>query len=798
MLKFLLSLTVLSFLTACGGGGGSSPQPPNTVTINTISTVNNTTQDVTFSGFANDPGNLTLTYSWDFGDGQNGNGTSVSHRYTKNGVYTVTLKATNTANLSSIKTLEITIYAPPEKSTINASINSPNINQNITLTGQSIDPNGLPLNYIWDFGDNTPTSTTVSPVHSFSVAGNYLIKQTVSNTVGLSTINTLSINVYNPLGSPTITSSNPIFANPNQTTNYTANIADPDKRVKSFTWDFGDGIYSTGNPVSHAYSKAGTYTIKVSTTDLAENITTGSYSQFIGLSTDNSIISDCSGVNCASVGTNSYAGTGIGVWKYNNTTSKDALVNLNFTGLSQNTKINLIFSNASNSPNSSLPNFGVSASSEIINQTIATKKTTTQRDSLPDEHDKNHSLINSINRKNALELSKTPKNGSFNGELIPAKPSFSPSVGTTKSWYESAFDKVSYSTKVVQTCQTATGRNIVFWADSSYPTVITDTEFTAAANAYCGTSGGLSKITNFMGDVWGPTKYSGLISDTPNKLDVNLVFVKPAAVSTWAGYFSSVNTYLKTSKPDSNEALLFFINSTNFKSNTNYYLSTLFHETIHMINWYQRLVLLGKYHDDWLEETSAMMGEDIFLTAQVPTYNKMRDYRIPNYVKNGGAVSLVNWVELSDSSYNMGGAFGAYLNRKYGLKFFYDVLKNCDDGVTGKTSYDCINSLIKSNNGVDIVEDFSRFNASVFSLLPATNLPKDYGYPLINDSGFTLVAIDNSVNSSKLPTTAPSLSGGYTATTSTYKVDTLNVGVTTYVKNNVLIPANTNLTIVIK
>jgi len=791
---------VISLVAGCGGGGGGggyNPQPPNAVTINTVSLVNNTTQDVSFTGSATDPGNLALTYSWDFGDGLAGNGTAVSHRYTKNGTFIVTLKATNTANLSATKTLEITVYAPPAKATLVPSISSPNTNQTITLTGASSDPNGFALNYLWDFGDGTPTSTLVSPTHAFSSAGNYVIKQTVSNTVGLTTVNTLPISVFNPLGSPTVTSSSPIFASPNQSVTYTASISDPDKRVKSYSWDFGDGSTLTGNPVNRTFTSAGTYKIKVSTTDITDNVTSGSFSQFVGLSTDNAIVADCASANCASIGTALYSGTGIGVWKYNNTSNKDATINLSFTGLNPNNKVSLVFTNASKTSTSSLPNVGISVSGDTAFQTNTLKTKSTQRETDADEHDKNHAQINALNRKVALDLLKNGKITSIKNELALSKPAPAPSIGTTKTWYEGAYDKINYTTTAIQTCQTSSGRNVVLWVDNSYPTVITDADISAATNAYCGVSGGLSKMTTFMGDVWGPHKYSGLISDSPAKLDVNLVFVKPTTTS-WAGYFWGINTYFKSSKPDSNEALLFFINSTGYKSNQNYYLSTLFHESIHMINFYQRLVLLGKSHDEWLEETSAMMGEDIFVNPQIPSYNKMRDLRIPNYIKTGGAISLINWVDLSDSSYNIGGAFGSYLNRKYGLKFFYDVLKNCDDGTTGKTSYDCINLLIKSNNGVDIVDDFSKFNASIFSLLPGTNTPNGYGFPSITDSGFTLVSVDNSLNASKLPAAAATLSSGFTATTSTYKVDTLNSGSTSYVRNNVIVPANSNLTIVIK
>ena len=67
-IKYLIAVLTTILLVSCGGGG-SSPQPPSAVNISTISLVNNTTQDVSFTGAATDPGNLSLTYFWDFGDG---------------------------------------------------------------------------------------------------------------------------------------------------------------------------------------------------------------------------------------------------------------------------------------------------------------------------------------------------------------------------------------------------------------------------------------------------------------------------------------------------------------------------------------------------------------------------------------------------------------------------------------------------------------------------------------------------------------------------------------------------------
>mgnify|MGYP003577857495 FL=1 len=48
--------------------------------------------------------------------------------------------------------------------------------------------------YLWDFGDGSPTSTAVNPVHTYTAAGNYLVTLKVFNGCGSFEI-TLPINV---------------------------------------------------------------------------------------------------------------------------------------------------------------------------------------------------------------------------------------------------------------------------------------------------------------------------------------------------------------------------------------------------------------------------------------------------------------------------------------------------------------------------------------------------------------------------------------------------------------------------
>jgi hypothetical protein len=53
----------------------------------------------------------------------------------------------------------------------------------VTFTDTSA---GNPTQWLWDFGDGTPTSTQQNPVHAYSAAGTYVVTLTVRNSTGTS------------------------------------------------------------------------------------------------------------------------------------------------------------------------------------------------------------------------------------------------------------------------------------------------------------------------------------------------------------------------------------------------------------------------------------------------------------------------------------------------------------------------------------------------------------------------------------------------------------------------------------
>jgi len=78
-----------------GGNGGGTPPPPvnNRPTADADGPYTGyVSQVITFNGTnSSDPNSDTLTYTWDFGDGNNGTGATPTHAYNSTGLYNVTL-----------------------------------------------------------------------------------------------------------------------------------------------------------------------------------------------------------------------------------------------------------------------------------------------------------------------------------------------------------------------------------------------------------------------------------------------------------------------------------------------------------------------------------------------------------------------------------------------------------------------------------------------------------------------------------------------------------------------------------
>jgi len=154
-------------------------------------------QTVTFDASnSSDLDGTIINYVWNFGDENTGTGVTVSHSYASTGTYTVTLIVTDNDLLTNTTTKSITV-SPPAKEAPEASFTysppNPDVSETITFDASgSSDPDGMIINYIWDFGDGT-TGAGMTVTHSYTLDGTYTVTLTVTDNDALTGTTTKTI-----------------------------------------------------------------------------------------------------------------------------------------------------------------------------------------------------------------------------------------------------------------------------------------------------------------------------------------------------------------------------------------------------------------------------------------------------------------------------------------------------------------------------------------------------------------------------------------------------------------------------
>ena len=517
----------------------------------------------------------------------------------------------------------------------------------------------------------------------------------------------------------------------------------------------------------------------------------------------------CSGASCGASSPSLYSGTGVGIWRYQNGTGETQTVDLHVGGVSAGVRAMLLFSNGTANGMTALPSAGA-----LLSPRATTLHMEEPIDSEPagSAGDAWHQSLLEANRELGLSLRsmRLPASLAHRAPVALLAP-IAAVVGDHRVWNESASNPmVTYDTVAQEICALPGGRRAVIWVD---PRSTTSGSFTAEDLAYfratfCGAAGaaeqgGFGRVKSLLGDVWGPVDpslSSAVISDGPALQDVNVVFLEvqgPRASKTWAGYFWGGNDILRSYDPgfaSSNEALVFFIDAAQLDgsaSSRGYLASSLLHELTHMVNFYQHVVLRDNANDTWLEETTAMMTEDIATPVSTPDhYAKIPNQRLRPYLASGGAVSLVGW--SNPGGYWAGGSLAAFLDRRYGTSILSGTLGCAGGGI------DCLDGLIAAGGGAGFADEYARMGASVFGLLPVDGTPSGYGYPRKVSGAYVLEAIDVTAYAAYRKPVATSLVDSFPSGSHTYQLDTVAAGHAVYSRTGVVMPAGSSIHLVLQ
>jgi PKD repeat protein len=120
----------------------------------------------------------------------------------------------------------------------------------------------------WQFGDGGSSTGSLTPAHTYSDNGLYLVTLTITDSLGLAGSDTLQVTVNNV--DPVVEAGTPISANVNQTVSFAGQFSDAGSQdTHQISWDFGDGSSPVSGDLTpnHLYDTPGSYTVTLTITD---------------------------------------------------------------------------------------------------------------------------------------------------------------------------------------------------------------------------------------------------------------------------------------------------------------------------------------------------------------------------------------------------------------------------------------------------------------------------------------------------------------------------------------------------
>lgn len=190
-----------------GGGspGGGYTPPPNIYPFAKITGPDKAYINESFilyAYYSNDLDGHIIGYRWDFDNDGNFDtewleDLLVLHSYSKIGKYTIRLQVKDDDNAITTASHDIQIIELEKPLELpRPKINAPDfeyIKQNITFSGNaSYDPDGIIVNYTWDFGDGN-ISYLENPIHKYEKPGTYTVILKVTDNTNLTNVTSLKI-----------------------------------------------------------------------------------------------------------------------------------------------------------------------------------------------------------------------------------------------------------------------------------------------------------------------------------------------------------------------------------------------------------------------------------------------------------------------------------------------------------------------------------------------------------------------------------------------------------------------------
>ncbi len=186
-------------------------------------------------------------YFWNLGDGNSSTVDSLMHVYAVDSTYYILLISSNSCNSDTIG-ISVNISVPlPVAASFNYLLDY--CNMGIELNSLSTNS----TNYFWDFGDGNFSSDS-NTVHFYTQSGPYTLTLIAENSC-FSDSSEINITIYSVL------IANSSFVVQNAPCSQLVVFSNSSVNSINYSWDFGDGTFSTDSTPSHSYSLPGVYQV---------------------------------------------------------------------------------------------------------------------------------------------------------------------------------------------------------------------------------------------------------------------------------------------------------------------------------------------------------------------------------------------------------------------------------------------------------------------------------------------------------------------------------------------------------
>ena len=228
--------------------------------------------EIVFRDESSDPHHDLVSWEWAFGDGATAAGEEVTHTYSHGNTFVVALIVTNAAGRSGVQTQSLRIGNRAPEAAFASEPVVPIEKENVTLNARaSFDLDGSVTQYEWDLdGDGSVDQIEGHPeiIHQFPVGGDRRVVLHVIDNQGVRSLPRIRVVPVDrpPLAVFQISESQALELSEIDFVDRSYD-PDPEDRVVSRKWDFGDGFASDAEAPAHAFFDEGTYAVTLTVCD---------------------------------------------------------------------------------------------------------------------------------------------------------------------------------------------------------------------------------------------------------------------------------------------------------------------------------------------------------------------------------------------------------------------------------------------------------------------------------------------------------------------------------------------------